>query len=130
MSGGLDRLKLVNKFCQQIFLSDDISTQVGTMALVPQVVDAVSIPVIAAGGIGDGRGIAAALALGAAGVQMGTAFLLTPEARTSVLHRAALKQANDNSTTLTNLFTGLELFGSVLLKSGVREVLFCKPVET
>src|SRR5260221_6453699 len=76
------------------------------MALVPQVVDAVKVPVIAAGGIGDGRGIAAALALGAAGVQMGTAFLLTPEARTSALHRAALKQANDNSTTLTNLFTG------------------------
>jgi len=89
-----------------MFLVDDIARQAGTMALVPQVVDAVKIPVIAAGGIGDGRGIAAALALGAAGVQMGTAFLLTPEARTSTLHRAALKQANDNSTTLTNLFTG------------------------
>lgn len=89
-----------------MFLTDDIARQAGTMALVPQVVDAVKIPVIAAGGIGDGRGIAAALALGAAGVQMGTAFLLTPEARTSPLHRAALKQASDNSTTLTNLFTG------------------------
>src|SRR5882757_5111916 len=89
-----------------MFLVDDIARQAGTMALVPQVVDAVKVPVIAAGGIGDGRGIAAALALGAAGVQMGTAFLLTPEARTSALHRAALKQANDNSTTLTNLFTG------------------------
>jgi nitronate monooxygenase len=89
-----------------MFLVDDIARQAGTMALVPQVVDAVKIPVIAAGGIGDGRGIAAALALGAAGVQMGTAFLLTPEAKTSPLHRAALKRANDNSTTLTNLFTG------------------------
>jgi nitronate monooxygenase len=89
-----------------MFLVDDIARQAGTMALVPQVVDAVKVPVIAAGGIGDGRGIAAALALGAAGVQMGTAFLLTPEARTAPLHRAALKEANDSSTTLTNLFTG------------------------
>jgi nitronate monooxygenase len=89
-----------------MFLVDDIARQAGTMALVPQVVDAVKIPVIAAGGIRDGRGIAAPLALGAAGVQMGTAFLLTPEAKTGPLHRAALKQANDNSTTLTNLFTG------------------------
>jgi nitronate monooxygenase len=89
-----------------MFLVDDIACQAGTMALVPQVVDAVKIPVIAAGGIGDGRGIAAALALGAAGVQMGTAFLLTPEARTPPVLRAALKQAHDGSTALTNLFTG------------------------
>jgi nitronate monooxygenase len=89
-----------------MFLNDDIARQAGTMALVPQVVDAVKVPVIAAGGIGDGRGIAAALALGAAGVQIGTAFLLTPEAKTVPLHRAALKQADDNSTTLTNIFTG------------------------
>lgn len=89
-----------------MFLVDDIARQAGTMALVPQVVDAVKIPVIAAGGIGDGRGIAAALALGAAGAQLGTAFMLTPEAKTAALHRVALKQANDNSTTLTNLFTG------------------------
>jgi nitronate monooxygenase len=89
-----------------MFLGEDIARQAGTMALVPQVVDAVKVPVIAAGGIGDGRGIAAALALGAAGVQMGTAFLLTPEARTAPLHRAALKQASDSSTALTNLFTG------------------------
>lgn len=89
-----------------MFLNDDIARQAGTMALVPQVVDAVKVPVIAAGGIGDGRGIAAALALGAAGVQIGTAFLLTPEARIAPLHRVALKQATDNSTTLTNIFTG------------------------
>jgi len=96
-----------------MFLNDDISRQAGTMALVPQVVDAVKVPVIAAGGIGDGRGIAAALALGAAGAQIGTAFLLAPEARTSALHRAALKQANDNSTTLTNVFTGRPARGIV-----------------
>jgi nitronate monooxygenase len=96
-----------------MFLNDDIARQAGTMALVPQVVDAVKVPVIAAGGIGDGRGIAAALALGAAGVQIGTAFLLTPEAKTSALHRAALKQANDNSTTLTNIFTGRPARGIV-----------------
>ncbi|MBV8190560.1 MAG: nitronate monooxygenase [Alphaproteobacteria bacterium] len=89
-----------------MFLADQIACQTGTMALVPQVADAVKIPVIAAGGIGDGRGIVAAMALGAAGVQMGTAFLLTPEARTAPLHRAALKEADDDSTALTNLFTG------------------------
>jgi nitronate monooxygenase len=96
-----------------MFLVDDISRQAGTMALVPQVVDAVKVPVIAAGGIGDGRGIAAALALGAAGAQIGTAFMLTPEAKTTVLHRAALKQANDNSTVLTNVFTGRPARGIV-----------------
>jgi nitronate monooxygenase len=96
-----------------MFLTDDIARQPGTMALVPQVVDAVKVPVIAAGGIGDGRGIAAALALGAAGVQIGTAFMLTPEAKTAPMHRAALKQANDNSTTLTNVFTGRPARGIV-----------------
>jgi len=103
-----------------MFLTDDIARQPGTMALVPQVIDAVKVPVIAAGGIGDGRGIAAALALGAAGVQIGTAFLLTPEARTSPLHRAALKQANDNSTTLTNVFTGRPARG--IVNRYIREV--------
>ena len=103
-----------------MFLNDDISRQAGTMALVPQVVDAVNVPVIAAGGIGDGRGIVAALALGAAGVQIGTAFMLTPEAKTSALHRAALKQADDNSTTLTNIFTGRPARG--IVNRYVREV--------
>jgi nitronate monooxygenase len=79
---------------------------VGTMALVPQVVDAVDVPVIAAGGIADGRGIAAAFALGASGVQMGTAFLSCPEARVSDLHRAALRQASDQDTRLTRAFSG------------------------
>jgi nitronate monooxygenase len=103
-----------------MFLTEDIARQPGTMALVPQVVDAVKVPVVAAGGIGDGRGIAAALALGAAGVQIGTAFLLSPEARTSPLHRAALKQANDGSTTLTNVFTGRPARG--IVNRYVREV--------
>jgi nitronate monooxygenase len=81
-----------------------VAWQVGTLALVPQIVDAVHVPVIAAGGIGDGRGIAAAFALGAAGVQIGTAFLLCPEAATSPLHRDALRR--ENLTVLTNVFTG------------------------
>ena len=103
-----------------MFLNDDIARQAGTMALVPQVVDAVKVPVIAAGGIGDGRGIAAALMLGASGVQIGTGFLLTPEAKTVPLHRAALKQAHDNSTTLTNVFTGRPARG--IVNRYVREV--------
>ncbi len=79
---------------------------VGTMALVPQVVDAVDLPVIAAGGIADGRGIAAAFALGAAGVQMGTAFLSCNETNISEAHRSALDQASDQDTRLTRAFSG------------------------
>jgi nitronate monooxygenase len=79
---------------------------VGTMALVPQIVDAVDVPVIAAGGIADGRGIAAAFALGASGVQMGTAFLSCPEAKLSAGHRSALSHASDQDTRLTRAFSG------------------------
>jgi nitronate monooxygenase len=89
-----------------IFLSDDLSTQVGTFSLLPQVVRAVKVPVIAAGGIADAKGVAAALALGAAGVQIGTAYLLCPEATISAIHRAALKSESARHTALTNLFTG------------------------
>ncbi len=89
-----------------IFLSDDLATQPGTFALIPQIVDAVKVPVIAAGGITDARGIAAAFALGAAGVQIGTAYLWCPEAKISAPHRAALKSARDDGTALTNLMTG------------------------
>lgn len=96
-----------------LFLTDDIATQPGTLALVPQVVDAVSVPVIAAGGIADGRGIAAAFALGAAGVQIGTAYLFTPESFISDLHRAALSAARDDQTALTNLFSGKPARGLV-----------------
>jgi nitronate monooxygenase len=89
-----------------IFLGEDLSTQLSTMALVPQVVRAVKVPVIAAGGIADAAGVAAARALGAAGVQVGTAFLLCPEATTSKIHRAALASEAAARTELTNLFTG------------------------
>jgi len=89
-----------------MFLSADIATQVGTMALVPQVVDAVTVPVIAAGGIADARGIAAAFALGAAAVQIGTAYLFCPEAKVQPLHRAALRAAREDESALTNIFTG------------------------
>lgn len=89
-----------------IFLSDDLSTQVGTMALLPQVVRAVKLPVIAAGGIADREGVVAALGLGAAGVQVGTSYLLCAEATTTALHRAALKGERAEHTALTNLITG------------------------
>ena len=96
-----------------IFLSSDLSTQVGTMALLPQIVAAVKLPVIAAGGIADRKGVAAALALGAVGVQVGTAYLLCPEATTSAVHRAALKSEAARHTALTNLFTGRPARGIV-----------------
>jgi nitronate monooxygenase len=89
-----------------MFLTDDLSTQVATMALVPQVVKAVNVPVIAAGGIADASGVRAAMSLGAAGVQVGTSYLLCPEATTSALHRAALASEASRHTALTNLFTG------------------------
>jgi nitronate monooxygenase len=89
-----------------MFLTENVSTQVGTMALVPQVVDAVKVPVIAAGGIADARGILAAFVLGASAVQIGTAYLHCPEAQISPLHRQALKGAKDNETAITNIFTG------------------------
>ncbi|MGO7863303.1 nitronate monooxygenase [Rhizobium leguminosarum bv. trifolii] len=88
------------------FLGDDMSTQTGTMALVPQVADAVRVPVIAAGGIADGRGVAAALMLGASAVQVGTAYLLCPEARIPKMHARALLSACDDNTAITNVFTG------------------------
>ncbi|HEV7356687.1 MAG TPA: nitronate monooxygenase [Steroidobacteraceae bacterium] len=89
-----------------IFLSEDLSTQVGTFALLPQIVKAVRVPVIAAGGIADANGVAAAMLLGAAGVQPGTAYLLCPEAKISAVHRAALKGPHAGNSALTNLFTG------------------------
>jgi nitronate monooxygenase len=89
-----------------MFLTENVNSQAGTMALVPQVVDTVSVPVIATGGIADGRGIAAAFALGASGVQIGTAYLFTPEATISDIHRQALSSVQDDKTALTNLFSG------------------------
>jgi nitronate monooxygenase len=89
-----------------MFLTETIAEQPGTFALVPQVVDAVRVPVIAAGGIADGRGIAAAFALGAAGVQIGTAYLRCPESKVIAPARTALAQARDDSTVITNVMTG------------------------
>jgi nitronate monooxygenase len=89
-----------------MFLSDDLTTQVGTVALLPQIVRAVKLPVVAAGGIADAQGVAAAMMLGAAGVQVGTAYLLCPESSISAIHRAALKSEAARHTALTNLFTG------------------------
>jgi len=89
-----------------MFLSDDPTTQIGTLALLPQVVRAVRIPVVAAGGIADARGVAAAMALGAAGVQVGTAFLLCHEATPNAIYRAALKGEAANHTALTNVLSG------------------------
>ena len=96
-----------------IFLTDDLTTQAGTFALLPQILRAVNVPVIAAGGIADERGVAAALSLGATAAQVGTAYLLCKEAMTSTVHRAALKSAAARHTALTNLFTGRPARGIV-----------------
>jgi nitronate monooxygenase len=96
-----------------LFLSNDISTQVGTLALTWQMSKVVGIPVIAAGGIADALGVTAAKVLGAAGAQIGTAYLLCPEATTSAVHRAALKAEEARLTALTNLFTGRPARGIV-----------------
>jgi nitronate monooxygenase len=89
-----------------MFLSDDLTEQMGTFALLPQIVKRVKVPVIAAGGIADAAGVAAAMALGATAVQVGTAYLLCPETTTSSVHRRALKSDAAHHTALTNLFSG------------------------
>ncbi len=96
-----------------MFLTDDLTTQSGTFALLPQVVAAVRIPVIAAGGIADAKGVAAALALGAAAAQIGTAYLLCTEAHTTALHRTALKSERAAHTALTHLISGRPARGIV-----------------
>jgi nitronate monooxygenase len=96
-----------------IFLSDDLATQESTCALVSRIVSSVTVPVIAAGGIADAAGVAAAMSAGAAGVQIGTAFLLCPEAATGAVHRAALTSDAARETALTNLFTGRPARGIV-----------------
>jgi nitronate monooxygenase len=96
-----------------MFLAEEVETQVGTFALLPQVVRAVRIPVIAAGGIADAAGVSAAMELGAAGVQIGTSYLLCPEATTSAVHRAALRSEAARVTAVTNLFTGRPARGIV-----------------
>ena len=96
-----------------MFRTDTVATQIGTLSLVPQVVDAVRVPVIAAGGIADGRGIAAAFMMGASAVQIGTAYLFTPEATIAEPHRRALAASSDRETALTNVFTGRPARGIV-----------------
>jgi nitronate monooxygenase len=103
-----------------MFLVADTATQVGTIALVPQIVDAVRVPVIAAGGLADARGIAAAFALGASAVQIGTAYLCCPESRASAIHRRAIASAKDDATVLTNVITGRPARG--IMNRLIREV--------
>jgi nitronate monooxygenase len=95
-----------------MFLETDVATQIGTFALVRQIAEAVKVPVIAAGGIADGRAITAAFVLGASAVQIGTAYLLCPEAKTSQLHRQAL-QDPARATAITNVLTGRPARGVV-----------------
>lgn len=95
------------------FLGDFNSGMIGTMSLVPQVVDAVRVPVIASGGIMDGRGIAAALALGASAVQMGTAFLTCPESGIPSAYKDAILAAHEDQTQITRAFSGRPARGIV-----------------
>jgi nitronate monooxygenase len=103
-----------------MFLTDNLAAQVGTFALVPQIADIVKVPVIATGAVSDARGIAAAFALGASGVQVGSAYLHCPESRISAPHRAALKSARDDSTVVTNVMTGRPARG--VINRLIREV--------
>ena len=96
-----------------MFLTDDLGSQLGTLELVPRICRAVRVPVIAAGGIADAAGVAAAMRLGAAGVQVGSAYLLCPEATTSAVHRRALSGEAGAATAVTNLFTGRPARGIV-----------------
>ena len=91
----------------------NLNTQLGTMALLPLLTRKLHVPVIAAGGIADARGVSAAMALGAAGVQVGTAYLLCPQATTTAVHRAALCSSSSSHTAVTNLFTGRPARGIV-----------------
>jgi nitronate monooxygenase len=96
-----------------MFLTGDVNEQPGSFALIPQIADAAKVPVIAAGGISDARGIAAAFVLGASGAQVGSAYLHCPESKISVPHRAALKSAGDDGTAVTNLMSGRPARGIV-----------------
>jgi nitronate monooxygenase len=103
-----------------MFLTNELASQLSTLALVPQVADAVKVPIIAAGGIADGRGIAAALALGASAVQMGTAYLHCPEAPISAQLRVALRSAKERITVVSNVVSGRP--ARVFMNRIVREV--------
>ena len=103
-----------------MFLSDDLTLQMGIFALLPQILRKVSVPVIAAGGIADAKGVASALSLGATAVQVGTAYLLCTETKTSPVHRAALKSESAQQTAVTNLFSGRPARG--IVNRVIREV--------
>ncbi|WP_020561158.1 NAD(P)H-dependent flavin oxidoreductase [Thiofilum flexile] len=109
-----------------MFLSNDISTQMGLFALLPQIIQRVNIPVIAAGGISDKQGVQAALLLGANAVQIGTAYLLCLEAQTSALHRAAISSAQSAHTALTTLFSGKPARG--IVNRVMRELGYINPL--
>lgn len=103
-----------------MFLTDDLMTQIGTMALVPQVIEAVNIPVIATGGIANANSVKAAMTLGASGVQVGTSYLLCPEAKTSLLHRQAILSDEIKHTAITNIFTGKP--ARALINKAIQEI--------
>ena len=109
-----------------IFLNDNLAGQAGSFALIPQIADAVKVPVIATGAVSDARGIAAAFVLGAAGVQIGSAYLHCPESKISAPHRAALKTAGDDGTAMTNLMSGRPARG--IVNRLIREVGPINPV--
>jgi len=89
-----------------MFLSDDLTQQMGVLSLLPQILETVDVPVVAAGGFANAKGVAAAMALGATAVQVGTAYLLCPEAKTSQIHRTALRSKGAAHTAITNIFSG------------------------
>jgi nitronate monooxygenase len=109
-----------------IFLDDNLAGQVGSFALIPQIADAVNLPVIATGGISDARGVAAAFLLGAAGVQIGSAYLHCPESKISAPRRAALKTAGGDGTAITNVMSGRPARG--IVNRLIREVGPISPV--
>jgi nitronate monooxygenase len=96
-----------------MFLSSDLTTQIGTFALLPQLANTLSVPVIATGGVADAAGVRAARSLGAAGAQVGTAYLLCPEAKIHEVHRTALRSDAVRHTALTNLWSGRPARGIV-----------------
>ena len=108
-----------------MFLTKDISTQMGLLSLIPQIKNRVSIPVIAAGGVADNNGVASCLQLGAVAAQVGTTYLLCPEATTSALHKGALKQERSAHTAVTNVFSGKPARG--IVNRAMRELGYMKP---
>ncbi|MBL4584514.1 MAG: nitronate monooxygenase [Pseudomonadales bacterium] len=103
-----------------MFLSEELSLQTGTFELLPKIIREVNLPVIATGGITDAKEVAAALSVGAAAVQIGTAYLLCSETKTSRFHRAAIKSDSPHQTEITNIFSGRPARG--IVNRGIREL--------